>query len=114
MIKVIGHHAYKLELPRGIRLHHVVHTTMLKPFKAREGDDNEVDDEENELFFEVDAILDSKRFGRTVKYRVHWKGYDEADDTWQPIETLQGVVDIIKEFHRANPRAPQDPIISTE
>src|SRR5258706_12841394 len=75
VIKVVGRHAYKLELPKGIRLHHVIHTTMLKPFKTREGDDQmEVDDEQDELFYEVEGILDSRRFGRTVKYRVRWKG----------------------------------------
>ena len=99
IIKAAGRHAYKLELPKGIRLHPVIHTTMLKPFKLREGDEMEVDDEQEELFFEVEGILDSKRFSRTVKYRVRWKGYGEADDTWQPIDTLQGQLDMIREFH---------------
>ena len=60
VIKVIGRHAYKLDLPRGIRIHNVVHTTMLKPFIQRQGDEMQIDDEENELFFDVDQILDSK------------------------------------------------------
>ena len=60
----------KLELPRGIKLYHVVHTIILNPFKARESNENKVDDEEDELFFKIKAILDSKHFGRTVKCRV--------------------------------------------
>ena len=49
-----------------------------------------------EFFYEVEGILDSKRFGRTVKYRVRWKGYGEADDTWQPTDTLLVQMDMRK------------------
>ena len=107
VIKVVGHYAYKLELPIGIRLHYVIHTTMPKPFKTREGDDHmELDNEEDQLFYEVEGILDSRHFGRTVKYRVRWKGYGENDDTWKSIDTLQGQMGMIREFHQRKPRAP--------
>ena len=112
VIKAAGRHAYKLELPQGIRIHPVIHTTMLNPFKTREGEDPmEVDDEEDQLFYEVEGIIDSRRFGRTVKYRVRWKGYGEADDTWQPIDTLQGQMGMIREFHQRKLRAPRDPSV---
>ena len=35
VIKVIGSHAYRLEVPEGTRWHNVVHTTLLKPFRKR-------------------------------------------------------------------------------
>ena len=31
--------------------------------------------------YEVDHIRDSKMFGRTLKYLVCWKGYEEGEDT---------------------------------
>ena len=65
----------------------------------RDGDQMEVDDEEYDLFFEVESIIDSKRFARAIKYRVRWKGYDETDDTWEPIDNVKQVMEMIKAFH---------------
>ena len=45
IIKAAGCYAYKLELPKSIRLHPIIYTTMVKPFKLRAGDEMEVDDE---------------------------------------------------------------------
>ena len=108
VIKVVSRHAYKLQYPKGIRMHHVVHSTMMKPFKNRQGEPMDLDDEQDELFYEVESIIDSKRFGRTIKYRVRWRGYNADNDTWQPIQSLQQVLDLVKEFHHANPYKPKD------
>ena len=62
-------------------MHNVINTSLLKPFRSQNNDEMQVDDEEEDLFFEVENIIDSKRFGRTIKYRVRWKGYNETDDT---------------------------------
>ena len=32
VIKTAGSHAYKLQLPSGMRIHHVLHATMMKPY----------------------------------------------------------------------------------
>ena len=82
VIQTAGPHAYKLQLPRGIRIHHVLHTTMVKPFHGNQRD-NDDDDEQDELFYTVESIVSSKRFGKKVKYRVRWEGYTEQDDTWE-------------------------------
>ena len=55
----------------------------------------QMDDKEEDLFFEVENIIDSNRFGRTIKYRVHWKGYDKTDDMWEPFENIKQVMDLI-------------------
>ena len=64
-------------------MHNVVYTSLLKPFRSRAEDnrDENIDDEQKDLFFDVENIIDSKRFGNTTKYRVRWKGYNETDDT---------------------------------
>ena len=109
VIKVVSQHAYKLEYPKGIRMHNVIYTSLLKPFKSRNNDEMQVDDEEQDLFFEVENIIDSKRFGQMIKYRVRWKGYDETDDTWEPFENIKQVTDLIRVFHHSKPTAPHHP-----
>ena len=37
VIKEIGSYAYRLEVPEGTQWHNVVHTTLLKPFRRRDG-----------------------------------------------------------------------------
>ena len=70
IVKLISRHAYKLDLTKGIRIYNIIHTTMLKPFIQRQDDEIHLDDnEQNDLFFDVEQMIDSKCFGKTVKYR---------------------------------------------
>jgi hypothetical protein len=60
---------------------------------------------EGEEEYEVDHIRDSKLFGHTLKYLVHWTGYGEGDDTWEPAKNLEHVPEKILEFYSKNPGA---------
>jgi hypothetical protein len=62
-----------------------------------------VDSEEE---YEVDHVRDSKVFGRTLKYLVHWKGYREGEDTWELAKNLSNAKAKVDEFHAINPGAP--------
>ena len=81
VIKTVGSHTYKLQLPSGMRIHHVLYTTMMKPYQGNHQNANhqdaDQDDEQDELFYNVESILASKHIGRKVKYRVQWEGYTE-------------------------------------
>ena len=48
--------------------------------------------------FEVEKILDCKGPTLNRKYLIRWKGYSEADDTWEPRHNLTGSATLIKEF----------------
>ena len=66
VVKAIGSHAYKLEVPEGMRWHNVVHTTLLKPFRRR---DKLPDmDEDKKEIWEVKEIVNSKRVKGVVQY----------------------------------------------
>ena len=79
VIKPIGSHPYRLEVPEGIRWHNVVYTTLHKLFRRRdEVQDMEVDDEE---IWEVEEIVNSRKVKGVVQYRVRWSGCTELEDT---------------------------------
>lgn len=63
--------------------------------KKQESEDEE-DEEEEE--YEVQDIIDHrKERGGKVVYRIRWKNYGAADDTWEPEATLS-CPDIIKRY----------------
>jgi hypothetical protein len=63
---------------------------------AKESEQNEEEEEsEEESEFEVETILDSReeKVGKkfVTKYFIKWKGYDEAENSWEPEENLGNV-----------------------
>lgn len=49
--------------------------------------------------YNVEKILDKKKFGLVWKYKVKWEGYENEEDiTWEPKENLRNVKYLIEEF----------------
>ena len=103
---------YRLALPPALRLHDVFHVDRLSPYRGNDvngltpppPDPVTIDSEEE---YEVGHIRDSKMFGCTLKYLVHWKGYGEGEDTWEPLSNLANSRLVVDEFHTRNPGAPR-------
>ena len=110
--EVISDVDYRLVLPPALKIHDVFHVDRLSLYKGNNvnsltpppPDPVTVDGKEE---YEVDHIRDSKLFGRTLKYLVHWAGYSEGEDTWEPASNLKHSPEKIQEFHAQNPGAPQ-------
>lgn len=49
--------------------------------------------------YEADFIVGKRGKGRTLQYKVRWKGYEPSDDTWEPVSHLKNAQDLIKEFN---------------
>jgi hypothetical protein len=101
---------YRLDLPPVLKIHDVFHVDRLSPYKGNKvngllpppPEPVTVDREE----YEVNHVRDSKVFGRTLKYLIHWKGYREGEDTWELAKNLTNAKVKVDEFHAINPDAP--------
>jgi len=73
--------SYKLELPESMRVYDVFHPDLLRsvvddplPDQKNEPSGSIVVNDEDE--WEIDDILDFRRYRRRLQYRVKWNGYD--------------------------------------
>ena len=62
-------------------------------------------DLEGELEYEVQRILD-KRIRKTgkrscIEYLIHWRGYDHAHDSWEPVQNFQHCHESIQAYEDA-------------
>lgn len=76
------------------------------------------DIQECEEGYEVEKIVDKRSYANEIQYFVKWLGYDESQNTWEPIENLD-CEQLIKEYedeHKGEetpvvPVAPEDDLI---
>ena len=105
ILEKINANAYRLELPIGSRQHDVINVEKLTPFiKAS--------DERRSVYpapeivngyeeFEVERILAERRIKRKKFYLIKWKGYSDAENSWEPEENLEFAQDLLNEFRQA-------------
>ena len=113
VIERIGLQAYKLELPPTMRhIHDVFHVSLLDPYKSTSIPPHSLPPappplyaKDNEEYFEIENILDSRRVKNRLQYLVKWKGYPDSDNSWEPLANIPAR-GLIKEFHRRNPTKP--------
>ena len=102
--------AYELDLLATLKIHPVFHVDQLSRYQGNEVNRQRppppepvmVDGEEE---YEVDRILDSRYFRQQLQYLVHWKGYREGEDSWEPAKNITNTQELIEEFYRKNPSA---------
>ncbi len=47
----------------------------------------------------IKEIVDKRKKGKKIEYRVRWKGYTESDDTWEPRDTLiKDAPDVVEQY----------------
>ena len=114
VLEKVGESAYRLKLPtswKGKRP--IFNEQYLSPYhppkyrrQQRPPPPPPVELEDGEQAWDVQEIIDSKRYRGKVKYLVHWKGFTHDDDTWEPIENLDDAQECLEEFHRKYPNKP--------
>lgn len=45
--------------------------------------------------YEVEAILDKRRRGKEIEYKIKWSNYDIDESTWEPARSLNDCMDLI-------------------
>jgi hypothetical protein len=107
--KVLSHVAYQLMLPPSWKIHNVFHASYLSRFKETpEYGTNflepppELIDGEQE--WKVEEIIGTRLFGKKKQrqYRVRWKGYSPAHDTWEPEKNIHAPA-LIEQFKMGRP-----------
>jgi len=95
---------YQLKLPTQWSIHDVFHIDLLTPYRetdihganySRPAPDLVNDEEE----YEVEAVLDTRQFGKRCKkqYLIKWKGYPDSDNEWVDHKDVHAP-DAIREF----------------
>ncbi|KAJ1595875.1 hypothetical protein NDA14_005688 [Ustilago hordei] len=98
----VGHQAYQITLPANLRVHDVFHVSMLEPARTSSLPQHteqptipSLPDED--LDFEVEALIDKHSHNGTTEYKVLWRGYSEEAASWEPVENLN-CPDLIQEY----------------
>ena len=81
VIRKVGTHAYELDIPKGTRLRKVIHTTLLKLFKERAEPQTMEVQEDEDMEFDVEEILNSVRRNGKVLYQIRCEEYGADNDT---------------------------------
>ncbi len=97
--------SYKLELSESMRVHDVFHSDLLRsaaddllPGQKNEPPGSIVVNDEDE--WEIDDILDSRRYRRRLQYRVKWNDYDN-DLNWYNADgdEFMNAQEVVDDFH---------------
>jgi hypothetical protein len=110
VVQVMSPINYRLKLPTQWSIHDVFHTDLLTPYREtpthganyQRPPPDLVDGVEE---YEVERVLDSRRYGRGCKlqYLIAWKGYPDSDNQWVNWDDAKGAEEAIREFKQLNP-----------
>jgi hypothetical protein len=109
--KVVGPHAYKLQLPPSMKIHPVFNTVKLRryvpdPISRPEPERLDPLIVDGVPEYHVEEIRNSRYYRGKLQYFIKWKGYPEEENTWEPKDNInKSAWPLVKEFHRRHPTA---------
>ena len=95
--------SYKLDLPKSLRIHPIVHVSSLEPYC--EDNFNRITPApppiiiNDEVEYEVEEILDKRKHYGKIQYLIKWKGYPLSEASWEPKENLN-CDEILRNFNK--------------
>ena len=110
--RVVNANAYELELPPTLKIHPTINISQLKEyhdgsaaFPTRPAPltrpPPEVVNNDGSAEWVVERILDHRRYGRrkVLQYLILWQGYPAHEATWEPIENLNGALELVVTYN---------------
>ena len=111
---------YELKLPEQWKIHNMFHASLLSPYHETvihgpNYHDPPLDIINGQPEWEVEEVMDKRRFGKKkeLQYRIRWKGYSQAHDSWEPAETIHAPT-LIEEYYKRQRSRDKNPSMSNE
>ncbi|SCZ88672.1 BZ3500_MvSof-1268-A1-R1_Chr10-2g03040 [Microbotryum saponariae] len=107
----VGRSAFRLDLPPSLRVHNVVHVSLLRKYDESNIEGRIVPPPPVTLIdgndeHEIETILDSRTRNGALQYLVQWRGTLSATNPqWVRDYILDHAIDLVKQFHIQHPRA---------
>ncbi|KAJ9526450.1 hypothetical protein QJQ45_009910 [Haematococcus lacustris] len=97
----LRHAAVKIQLPHQWRVHNVFHVSLVKPYVG-DAVPNLVAPppdrwEDGQPVYEVEKLVDHRLtsgYRPQLEFLVKWVGYPSEGNTWEPLDNLQGSMDL--------------------
>ena len=104
--ELIGPRAYRLELPKGWKIHNVFHISLLAPFNSTETHGPSYPKPPPDIIggeeeYEIEGIINHKvKRNGAIEYLVKWLGYDETQ--WFKEDELKHAQETLKTYKKDN------------
>ncbi|KAK3538694.1 hypothetical protein QTP86_013036 [Hemibagrus guttatus] len=115
ILKQVNPVTYKLQLPRGYRIHPTFHVSLLKPHHPSVLPSTEPGEDAAEpplplllddgTTYGVKEILESQCRDGRLEYLVDWEGYGPEERSWVPRDDVLDP-DLLTSFHATHPHRP--------
>ncbi|XP_038724440.1 chromo domain-containing protein LHP1-like isoform X1 [Tripterygium wilfordii] len=69
--------------------------------EEREGDEEEERPKLADGFYEIEAIRRRRVRKGELQYLIKWRGWPETANTWEPLENLQSIPDVVEAFEES-------------
>jgi hypothetical protein len=109
---------FQLELPHQWKIYNVFHASLLTPYVETELHRQNFPELPPEIIegdpeFEVEQIIGSRRVGKkkSLQYKICWKGYSLAHDSWEPAAQVHAP-ELIKRFQKTKSSHQNDATIN--
>ena len=97
-----GPNAFELELPADARVHPVFNVQLLEPADPAAPVQTKMQHESyEETEFEVESITDHRKLLGITEFLVKWKGYPEAENTWEPEDNLLNCQELLRRYRQS-------------
>src|SRR6266850_7942308 len=106
---ILGPTTYRLELPAQWKIHNAFHGSLLLPYYETKEHGRNFPEPAPELIegqpeWEVEEILNSRRYRHQLQYLIKWKGYSDAHNSWEPKENVTAPA-LLAAYHERNTAA---------